>query len=149
MSHHSKVISMIKGRSEILEIQKGKNTERLISLEPKTLFDDQQEMLNLLIHLGDLSHNTKGIEISKAWTYLLYEEFHQQGDVERCLNIPISMFCDRNNSNIPKAQIGFINDIILPTFDVLVNFFPSLSYLIINIDDNLSNWGKLAELNGS
>jgi hypothetical protein len=69
--------------------------------------------------------------------------------VERSLNIPISMFCDRNNSNIPKAQIGFIKGIILPTFDVLVNFFPSLSYLINNIDDNLSNWGKLAELNGS
>jgi hypothetical protein len=149
MSHHSKVISMIKGRSEMLEIQKGKNIERLINLESKTLFDDQQEMLNLLIHLGDLSHNTKAFEISKTWTYLLYEEFYQQGDVERSLNIPISMFCDRNNSNIPKAQIGFIKGIILPTFDVLVNFFPNLSYLINNIEDNLANWGKLAESNGS
>ena len=147
MSHHSRIISLVKAKSQILDINKGKNVDRIIDLESKTLFDDQQEMLNLLIHLGDISHNTKTFEISKTWTDLLYEEFYQQGDTERNLGISISMFCDRNNSNIPMSQIGFIKGIVIPSFDVLINIYPNLSYILKNLEENIKCWEKILGTN--
>ncbi len=69
---------MIKAKSNVLDISKGKNIEKVINPESKSIWDDQQEMLNLLIHLSDISHNTKAFNISKTWTNLLYEEFYQQ-----------------------------------------------------------------------
>jgi hypothetical protein len=145
MSHHSKIISQHKTKAQVLDICNGVNIEKLITNDSKTFFDDRQEMLNLMIHLGDLSHNTKAFQISKTWTYLLYEEFYKQGDHEKSLNAPISMFCDRNNSNIPKAQIGFIRGIVIPSFDVLVNFFPQLDYTIENLEENVDYWNEMLE----
>lgn len=145
MAVHSKIISIVKAKSQILDIQNGKNIEKIINTESKNIWEDQQEMLNLLIHLGDLSHNTKSFEISKTWTNLLYEEFYQQGDREKSLGIPISMFCDRDSSNVPKAQIGFIKALVIPSFDVLVNFFPKLNHLIENLEDNMNQWSLMLE----
>jgi calcium/calmodulin-dependent 3',5'-cyclic nucleotide phosphodiesterase len=147
MIHHARIMSQLKAKASVLEINNGHNIEKLFNPESKTFFEDKQEMLNLLIHLGDLSHNTKSFEISKTWTYLLYEEFYKQGDHEKSLNVPISMFCDRSNSNIPKAQIGFIKGIVIPSFDLLVNFFPQLNYTIQNLEDNIECWNNLLEEN--
>jgi calcium/calmodulin-dependent 3',5'-cyclic nucleotide phosphodiesterase len=145
MVHHSKIISQLKSKATVLEINNGNNIEKLLDRNSKTFFEDRQEILNLLIHLGDLSHNSKSFEISKTWTYLLYEEFYKQGDHERSLNSSISMFCDRYNSNIPKSQIGFIRGIVIPSFDVLINFFPQLDYTIENLEDNVEYWTEMLE----
>jgi calcium/calmodulin-dependent 3',5'-cyclic nucleotide phosphodiesterase len=145
MIHHSKIISQSKTKAVALEIHNGYNVEKLINHESNAYFEESQELLSLLIHLGDLSHNTKAFEISKTWTYLLYEEFYKQGDHERTINAPISMFCDRYNSNIPKAQIGFIKGIVIPSFDVLVNFFPQLDYTIENLEDNVEYWNEMVK----
>jgi calcium/calmodulin-dependent 3',5'-cyclic nucleotide phosphodiesterase len=145
MAAHSKIISLVKAKSQILDINKGSNIDKLISYESRSIREDQQEMLNLLIHLADLSHNTKSFEISKTWTNFLYEEFYQQGDREKSIGIPISMFCDRNNSNIPKAQIGFIKALVIPSFDVLINIFPMLSHLVENLEANMNEWAKMLE----
>jgi calcium/calmodulin-dependent 3',5'-cyclic nucleotide phosphodiesterase len=140
MSHHSMVISRMKTKAQSLEIIKGVGVEKLINHDSKTFFEDTQELLNLLIHLGDLSHNSKEFEISKIWTDLLYEEFFRQGDHEISLNAPISMFCNRKTTNIPNSQVSFIKGIIIPSFDVLVNFFPILSYTLDNLEENLEKW---------
>jgi hypothetical protein len=145
MIHHAKIITQLKTKATMLEIDNGSNIDKLVNPDTKTYFEDRQEILNLMIHLGDLSHNSKSFEISQTWTNLLYEEFYKQGDHERSLNVPISMFCDRHNSNIPKAQIGFIKGIVIPSFDVLVNFFPKLSYTVDNLEDNIEHWTDLLE----
>jgi hypothetical protein len=145
MSHHSKVISQFKTKAQVFEIIKGHNTEKLVRNDSKSYFEDIQEVLNLFIHLGDLSHNTKTFEVSKKWTYLLYEEFFKQGDQEKKLNASISMFCDRETTNIPKSQVGFIKGIVIPSFDVLVNFFPDLDYTVENLEDNLESWEEELE----
>lgn len=55
------------------------------------------------IKCADISHTAKSIELHILWTNLLVEEFFMQGDEERQLNLPISMYCDRQDSNIPKS----------------------------------------------
>merc|ERR1711997_225446 len=46
----------------------------------------------------------------------LMNEFFNQGDKERDLNIPISFLCDRFKVNIHSGQVGFINFVIRPWF---------------------------------
>lgn len=148
MAFHGKVLSSVKNRLFTFNENK-KNDEMAMLLDPssKTLFDDQQEVINLVIHACDISHNTKPFKISEKWTEFLTEEFHAQGDNEKNLQIPISFLCDRNEANVPKSQIGFINFIIIPTFELIVQLAPSLDFLMVNVKENLSEWEKRLEEN--
>jgi hypothetical protein len=38
--------------------------------------------------------------------------------MEKKLNLPVSQLCDRETTNLAKAQIGFIDYIVLPTYQV-------------------------------
>lgn len=143
MALHSKTILNIKTKTDILKIRKGENVEKLIEdrSNSKLMMDSQQEVLNLLIHLGDLSHNSKSSDISYKWTLLLYEEFFNQGDKERVLGKPISFLCDRYTTNIYKSQVGFLKFIIQPSYEVLINIIPEAEpYFFDNIRQNIIFW---------
>ena len=58
-------------------------------------------------------------------------------------NLPISFLCDRQNTNVPQSQIGFLTGFILPTFECLSNIFPTLKYTLENANNNLKEWQKL------
>lgn len=143
MSQHFKITSIVKAKTEYLEIRHGSNVEKLVTLDVKNLFEEQQDMMNFIIHLADISHNTKEWSISKTWTDCLYEEFFRQGDKEKNSNLPTSMFCDRKSTNIPKSQIGFIKGIVYPTFELLCHIFPDLDYTTENCDGNADKWQEL------
>lgn len=145
MIYHAKINSTIKNLIETKEISKGNKIDTLIDVTSKTLFDDQQNVINFIVHTADLSHNSKEFEISKKWTYLLMDEFWNQGDTEKKLNLPISMFCDRTTADVPKSQIGFIKGIIIPSFDIMIDLFPSLIYLKLQVEINLRGWIELIE----
>lgn len=141
MSFHAKVVSSLKNKIfNWKELKKANEEELLISPNSKNLFDDQQEIINLLVHGADISHNTKPFKISEKWTEYLTEEFHSQGDKEKALGLPISFLCDRQTTNVPKSQIGFINFVIIPTFEVLAEAFPSLNYLVVISKNNVAEW---------
>ncbi len=74
------------------------------------------------------------------------EEFWRQGDLEVKLNLPVSFLCDRVTADIPKSQIGFITSIIIPSFDILKDFLPSLDYFNENVRNNVEEWRKIVEL---
>ena len=42
-------------------------------------------------------------KISYEWTKRVYGEFFIQGDLEKKQGLPISMFCDRETTNINKV----------------------------------------------
>ena len=137
MAYHSEIMSSIRAN-----IKTNKSQERFIFLSgnDKTKFDEQQLLLNVLIHLADLGHNCKKFHISSVWIKLLSEEFWMQGDKEREKGLPISFLCDRNNVDIPSSQIGFLKGFILPSYDCLIEMFPSLKFAIDNAEDNLKKW---------
>lgn len=147
MALHSKTILNIKTKTDLLKIRKGENLENLIQdrTNQKAVVESQQEVLNMLIHTGDLSHNTKSSDISYKWTLLLYEEFFNQGDKERSLGKPISFLCDRYTTTICSSQIGFLKFIIQPSYEVLINIIPEVeSYFFENIKHNILFWEKKA-----
>ena len=51
--------------------------------------------------------------------------------------------CDRNNTDVPTSQIGFLRGFIISSFDCLVSMFPNLKFTIENAENNVKEWQKL------
>lgn len=146
MSHHSKTLSNVKTKLEFKNVNQGNYTENLVDTSnTRRMVEDQQELLSFIIHLGDLSHNTKAFEISHKWTMLLHEEFFKQGDQEKKNKKPVSFLCDRFTTHIEKGQIGFLKGLIWPSYEILVNIIPEISYTLENITFNLNSWQEKVE----
>ena len=143
MANHGKVVSVIKSKITLKDNNEFKLN--LLSGNEQSKNEEQQYLLDFMIHLADLAHNTKLFEISLKWVELLSEEFWRQGDLEKKKNLPVSFLCDRDQINIPQSQKGFINGFIIPTFENLVSVFPSLKFTLDNANNNLKEWQKLLD----
>lgn len=91
--------------------------------------DDKDKLLcmGVGIHLADISNPTKHWELTLKWTELLFEEFFKQGDKERELGLKITDLMDRTTTNIAKAQLGFIDVIVLPAYESFSKFIKIVS----------------------
>ena len=154
MANHGEVISLIRTKIKTFQGQEEegnkdekdeKNKFILLSGNEKTKFNEQQALLNYLMHCADLGHNCKKYEISKKWVKVLCEEFWIQGDKEKSLGIPVSFLCDRDKIDVPSSQVGFLRGFIFSTFDSLVEIFPPLKFTMVNARNNLNTWQKLLE----
>ena len=94
--------------------------------------EEKQALFDYFIHTADLGHNTKIFDIIIKWVKLLSEEFWKQGNIEKQKNLSISFLCNRENTNVPKSQVGFIGGYIILTYHYLVIIFPSLNYTVEN-----------------
>ena len=79
-------------------------------------FNDRLDIYKLTIKSADISHTGKIFDIHKQWCKLLIEEFFSQGDKEKELGLPVSMYCDRQTTDVHKSQSGFLINIALPLF---------------------------------
>ena len=143
MFYHKKIIDI--AQSKIKQIKPDKF--EFLSTDKESIKSEQQSILDFFIHTADLAHNSKLFKISLKWVELLSEEFWLQGDKEKSLGINVSYLCDRNKVNVPKDQVGFLNGVILPTFDILTQLFPGLNYTTENVMNNIKEWQKLADEN--
>ena len=103
----------------------------------------EQYQLNFITHISDLFHNYRKFEISLKWVELLSNEFWNQGDKEKELGLPISFLCDREDIDVPKSQVGFINTFTLPTIEELVEVNVKFNLCKNNAINNLNMWKKL------
>ena len=154
MINHAMVLSSVKAKIDSWQIDNDinginnnneKNKFIFLSGIEKSKFDEQQMLLNFLIHAADLGHNTQKFFISIQWVELLTQEFWNQGDIEREKNLKISFLCDRNSVDVPNSQVGFLKGFILKTFDILATMFPSLGFALENSKNNVKEWQKLAD----
>jgi len=146
MEAHSRNYAYLKNKLDMFEIKKGINLNKfLVNTDINTIFDNQQHVLGYSLHACDISGNTKETKISNKWKDLLFEEFFAQGEIERKEGVPISILCDRNSSKINHSQVGFINFVVKPTFELLMNIFPEIYPLLNNLKINLRNLQKLAK----
>ena len=90
--------------------------------------------MQLLVHTADISNPTKKFNTYYKWAKLVVEEFYYQGDKEKELGLKCS--CDRNIVTLYKSQLGFIDYIINPYYELFVKVFPKLKFLKNNVDDN-------------
>ena len=141
MFYHKKVMSLV--QTKIPQIKNDKF--EFISEDKESIKNEQQSILDFFIHSADLAHNTKLFNISLKWVELLSEEFWLQGDKEKSMGLNVSFLCDRKNTNVPSSQVNFIRGFILPTFEVLINIFPTLNYTVENANNNINEWQKLVD----
>ena len=144
ISYHPSVLASLVKNVELFDIKKGKNVEKMIYCDniAKT-FENQQIVLNLLIHSADISNPCKSASITRIWVDLLFMEYFEQGDLERKNNIPFTMFCDRKTTNINKCQYGFVRYIVKPTFECLLCISPEVESYFKNILENEKRYEKL------
>lgn len=105
--------------------------------------EDREVVMCMAIKCADLGHSAKIIELHEKWTALICEEFFHQGDLEKEREQPVSMYCDRENTDIPKSQVGFIKNICLPLYETWTNYLRSDTIYKNCIDQlriNMRNW---------
>lgn len=147
MALHTKQISQITSKIDYYS-QSGEEGVSFIDFysdqkNNNSKFETQQEFMNFIVHVSDISHPAKPWEIELKWSDLIFKEFFNQGDKEKSMNIPVSFLCDRETVNIPKSQVGFINNIIRPTFELVTAILPNTDFLMKCIEENLEKWNQV------
>ncbi|EER06608.1 cyclic nucleotide phosphodiesterase, putative, partial [Perkinsus marinus ATCC 50983] len=79
---------------------------------------DRQLVLNIMLHAADISYPTRDIECYLLWAPRVMEELYRQGDLERSRSMPLSPMHDRESVRLSKCQVGFIDVLVLPLFQV-------------------------------
>merc|ERR1712194_462443 len=85
----------------------------------------------VVLHTADISNLSKPFQTSLQWTDRILREFFQQGDREKQLGLPISPLCDREMTDVPSSQLGFIDFIVQPTLTELAVLAPKVEYLCL------------------
>ncbi|KAI9335247.1 hypothetical protein BDR26DRAFT_839391 [Obelidium mucronatum] len=142
----------------ILATDMGKHFEILSKFKTKIQSNgfrnlDTQEnrlmVLEIALKCSDLNNPSKTQEIAVQWAYCIMEEFYRQGDKERELGLPISNFMDRNNSNVAKCQVGFIDLLVAPlygTWALLGKDDGNNHIMKNNINTNKKMWQHIANI---
>lgn len=118
--------------------------------------DDRQILSNVILHAADISNVAKPWMSSKLWSDRVFEEFLNQGDVERENGLPISPYMDRNNSDRVKMTVNFIGSIflffllasdflVMPLFAALKKFDAGTEEFLNNIHKNRAKWVDFKE----
>ena len=149
ISNHGKHFYKAKSKIESLNIKNGNNIELLVNDDINITYDNQQTIMNLIVHGADISNPCKPLNIYNRWVNLVFEEFFIQGDLEKLYNLPISLNCDRDTINVSKSQIGFINFLVKPTFECLLNIIPQCNDYRINLNNNYEYFKELSDNNNN
>ena len=130
MSKHFETLGKFRTRSTIGDINLEKSEDKLF-------------VLCMAIKCADIGHSAKIGKLHEQWTILVCEEFFNQGDVEKERMQTVSMYCDRENTDIPKSQAGFIKNICLPLYEPWSNYLKSdevYKNCFEQLKTNLKNW---------
>jgi hypothetical protein len=111
---------------------------------------DRALIMSIAIKCADVSNPTKHAPLSQKWTDLVMEEFYMQGDLEKSLGLPISRFMDRYGTRVSACQMGFIDFVVQPLYELWDQYlnrdgiFPAME----NIKNNREFWKKYVQLYG-
>ena len=98
------------------------------------------ELLEILLHVSDISNPARTFNISEKWALLISEEFFRQGDTEAKRGMDISPLCDRNNTKINESQIGFITYVVAPLFVAWSKLVPEISICLQTMEESKKLW---------
>jgi len=132
MSLHFRTVETLKNYVERLETDPQDWAEEAGSLS---------SLQGMLLHAADIGNMGKNAALADRWTALLKQEFHNQGDLERSLGLPISPLCDSRAKKFAGNQVGFIQFIVRPTFDVVASLSERVGATILKeVAANLKLW---------
>jgi 3',5'-cyclic-nucleotide phosphodiesterase/cAMP-specific phosphodiesterase 4 len=131
MGKHFEVLGQFRARTQ---------TSSDINLQKS---EDRMFLLSMAIKCADLGHSAKPVLLHQKWSELVLAEFFSQGDLERDKGLPVSMYCDRDTTDIPKSQAGFIRNICLPLFEAWTDYLrcEEVNRVVLQqLAENLGMW---------
>lgn len=105
--------------------------------------EDRSTVLSMALKCADLGHTAKPLDLHRKWTEMVCEEFFCQGDIEKQRNLPVSMYCDRENTDVSKSQTGFLKNVCMPLYESWVIYLNSecvRNLCLGNMKKNLRYW---------
>jgi hypothetical protein len=81
-----------------------KATHMTVNPAQVSKIDERITVSEMCIKAADIGHAAKSLDLHEKWTLLVCEEFYQQGDLEKQLHLPVSMYCDRDTTDIAKVS---------------------------------------------
>ena len=107
--------------------------------------NDQQTVLNMLLHSMDVSNVARPWAVSRKWLELITIEFYAQGDAERSAGITVTPIMDRKSTTpMSQLQTGFITFVVKPLFVELNNAGFDVVDPMTCIEANLSSWASVS-----
>jgi len=105
--------------------------------------DSRSLIRKLLLHLADISNPTKPFRICRVWAWKICEEFFVQGDNEKALGLPVQSLNDREKTNKPFSQVGFIEFLVAPLAFAVLKVIPPYEVCLEMMIDNLKRWREM------
>jgi len=105
---------------------------------------DRLLLLQIAIKCADISNPAKSQYLCNAWAGRVMAEFYIQGDEERKQSMQISAFMDRTKPAEAKCQVGFIDFIVGPLYEVWTSFLPEMANCQAILDQNRNMWKRRA-----
>ncbi|OMJ92118.1 hypothetical protein SteCoe_5224 [Stentor coeruleus] len=108
-----------------------------------SIFEDKCQILGMSLKCADIGHSAKDYDLHEKWSILVCEEFFHQGDLEKARGQSVSMYCDRDTTDIPKSQAGFIKNICLPLYEIWALYLKSETierFVLFQLQKNLEFW---------
>jgi len=97
---------------------------------PTESIEDRTLILSVSLRVAGAFKVVRERSIFFKWMDRMFDEFYKQGDMEKVLELPISKFMDRENTNKEKAFSNYLSVVCKPLF---------VTYLIMVNDDEISN----------
>jgi hypothetical protein len=109
--------------------------------------EDRLMVMEMMMHASDIGNPSRPWKLCYEWANKVMNEFFAQGDREREMGLRISNLCDRNSVSIQKAQIGFIELFIEPTFNMLGLVLPNANENTKYAIENKQHWKETMDNN--
>eukprot|EP00929_Paragymnodinium_shiwhaense_P000218 TRINITY_DN100467_c0_g1_i1.p1 TRINITY_DN100467_c0_g1~~TRINITY_DN100467_c0_g1_i1.p1 ORF type:complete len:1774 (+),score=431.20 TRINITY_DN100467_c0_g1_i1:236-5557(+) len=105
--------------------------------------ENRQFLRATFLHTADISNPTRTFVTCKEWAKCIIEEFFEQGDAERSLGLPVSPLNDREKTNFPLSQVGFIEFFVAPLVMAAARVLPPLQTdMLENLMVNVRRWAE-------
>jgi len=105
------------------------------------------KILPLSVHSADIANVTKEYDVCTQWVQMVMNEFFRQGNQEKKLGMEPSPLCDEQRVFIPSTQVGFIQFIVAPWFNVWQEICPDVCQEAIrNLQINKEKYMKQVEM---
>jgi hypothetical protein len=132
----------------------GQFRARVVSLKDLELNspEDKSLVLSFGLKCADLGHSAKSIDLHKKWSFLVCDELFAQGELEKARNQAVSMYCDRDTTDIDKSQSGFLKNICIPLYEIWGIYLNSPIVQEYCIDQQIANqkyWDDRSKLRKS
>lgn len=107
---------------------------------------DQQLFGKIILHAADLSNPVRPFHITKEWARRISIEFNDQYNREVELGMPtLAHMTSANEIVFCKNEKGFASFVVAPMWRAIATCFPTVQFLVQQVDQNIVSWQELAD----